>query len=330
MAATDPRIPLGELTRVPLRDAWPDEAADFSPWLAQPDNLELLGGVIGLDLEAESLEEGVGDFRADIVARDGDTVVVVENQFGRTNHDHLGKLLVYAAGLQATVVVWIAEQLRPEHRQALDWLNEYTPEGVDFFGLELELWRVGESPAAPKFNVVSAPNDWARAVRASSAVDSPRKAEQVAFWQGFSAHVEDAGLPLRLAPHSGRWYRNVRLGRTGYILSLQRIVRRGQIACDFRINHPSATQAYDLLEGKREDIERLTGPLEWKRLPEKRVSRIVARRPADLSDRANWPEIYAWLGETAVAFQQAFQESLQDLDDLPEADPDEAEDDAPR
>ncbi len=268
----------------------------------------------------------MGDFRADILAKDGETVVVVENQFGRTDHDHLGKLLVYAAGLQATVVVWIAERLRPEHREVLDWLNENTPEGLGFFGLELELWRIGESPAAPKFNVVSNPNNWTKAVRQVSP-ESPRRAEQLQFWQGFAEHVEDAGLPLRLAPQGGRYYQNVRLGRAGYQISLQRLSRDREIACELRMNRDAEKKAFDELAAQRSEIEAITGPLEWLRQPETQVSKVVVRRPADPSDSAQWSEMYKWLGEKATEFQRAFQPRLPeaswngDAGDAPIAEP---------
>ena len=143
---------LGKLEKVDLRTVWTNEAADFTPWLAEEGNLERLADIIGLDLELEATEKSVGPFSADILCKDtvNDQWVLVENQLERTDHRHLGQLLTYAAGLNAVTVVWIAERFTEEHRAALDWLNEITGEGTDFFGLEIELWRIGKSPAAPK------------------------------------------------------------------------------------------------------------------------------------------------------------------------------------
>ena len=157
---------LGRLETVDLREIWTTESGGFTPWLAREENIALLGEAIGLELEVEGQEENVGPFRADILCKDTitDTWVLVENQLERTDHCHLGQLLTYAAGLQAVTIVWIARQFTEEHRATLDWLNEITDDRFNFFGLEIELWRIGESPVSPKFNVVSKPNDWTKTV----------------------------------------------------------------------------------------------------------------------------------------------------------------------
>ena len=144
-----------------LRDLWKHEERDFTPWLAQEDNIALLGETIGIDLEVEAQEKNVGPFRADILCKDTVTNhwVLIENQLTRTDHTHLGQLLTYAAGLNAVSIVWLAERFSEEHRATLDWLNEITDERFNFFGLEVELWRIGKSPIAPKFNIVCKPND---------------------------------------------------------------------------------------------------------------------------------------------------------------------------
>ncbi|MCA9423372.1 MAG: hypothetical protein KC592_20300, partial [Nitrospira sp.] len=160
---------LGRLQPVDLRTIWGSEAGDFTPWLAQEENLALLGETIGLELELEGTEQHVGPFRADIVCKDTvtDAWVLIENQLERTDHSHLGQLLTYAAGLNAVTIVWIAERFTEEHRAALDWLNEITDESVNFFGLEIELWSINNSPAAPKLNLVSSPNRWTKTVAAT-------------------------------------------------------------------------------------------------------------------------------------------------------------------
>ncbi|WP_415714466.1 hypothetical protein [Roseibium sp.] len=167
-------VELGNLERVELRDIWASEAADFTPWLARAENLSILGDTLNIDLELEAQEKSVGPFRADILCKDigNDNWVLVENQLERTDHSHLGQLLTYASGLQAVTIVWIAAHFTDEHRSTLDWLNKITDESFRFFGLEVELWRIGDSPAAPKFNIVSKPNDWSRSVaRAARAID---------------------------------------------------------------------------------------------------------------------------------------------------------------
>ena len=134
---------LGRLERVDLRDVWAKEDRDFTPWLARPENLEVLADTLGLELEAKAVEteKDVGPLRADILCREtgsGDWVLI-ENQLERANHGHLGQLLTYAAGLRAVTGVWIAERFSKEYQATLDWLNEITDEKIRFFGLEIEL-----------------------------------------------------------------------------------------------------------------------------------------------------------------------------------------------
>ncbi len=162
---------LSRLEKVDLRDVWKTEAGDFTPWLAREENIALLGNAIGIDLEVEAQEKNVGPFRADILCKDtiSENWVLVENQLERTDHVHLGQLLTYAAGLNAVTIVWIADRFTDEHRAALDWLNEITDSSFNFFGLEVELWRIGDSPIAPKFNIASKPNDWTKTVGRAAA-----------------------------------------------------------------------------------------------------------------------------------------------------------------
>ena len=157
---------LERLERVDLRNIRETEAQDFTPWLATEENLSVLADTLHMELELAVQETNVGPFRADILCRnaDGGDWVLIENQLERTDHSHLGQLLTYAAGLHAVTICWIADNFTEEHRAALDWLNEITDDRFQFFGLEIELWRIGNSPPAPKFNVVSKPNDWSRSV----------------------------------------------------------------------------------------------------------------------------------------------------------------------
>jgi len=183
---------LGRLREVELREAWTSESSDFTPWLAQPDNLKLLGDTIGLNLELVSTEKEVGKFRADILCKDAatDHWVLIENQLEETDHTHLGQLLTYAAGLDAVTIVWVAKEFTDAHRAAMQWLNDKTEEGINFFALEVELWQIGDSPFAPKFNIVSQPNEYTRSV-----ADSARDPEIIQRrWDYWSAFVKAADL----------------------------------------------------------------------------------------------------------------------------------------
>lgn len=159
---------LGMLSEVEdLREVWPHEALDFTPWLTRDENIALLSDALGLDLIIEESESSVGDFKADILAREEDTgrTVIIENQLTDTDHDHLGKLITYASGKAASVVVWITKRAREEHRAAIEWLNNNTTDAVSFFLCEVKLYKIGDSLPAVKFDIIEKPNDWARLLK---------------------------------------------------------------------------------------------------------------------------------------------------------------------
>jgi hypothetical protein len=157
---------LGKLVRVDLRELWKNEEYDFSAWLAQPENLAELSDEIGIEIRLPEKEVAVGNYSLDILAEEEGTgrKIVIENQLERTNHDHLGKLITYAAGHDAKIVIWIFKAISEEHRSAIDWLNEITGEDCLFFAIEIQAWRINNSEAAPKFQVVCKPNEWAKVV----------------------------------------------------------------------------------------------------------------------------------------------------------------------
>src|SRR5919198_446276 len=184
-------VDLGRLEQVDPRTVWVHEAHDFTPWLL--DNADRLSEALGIDLELEAAEHAVGGYSLDLVGRDitNDAVLIVENQLATTDHSHLGQVLTYAAGTGASTIVWIATAFREEHRQALDWLNESTGDEAHFFGIELQLVKIGDSIEAPLFNVVAQPNDWQKQVRTATQAGavSGKGALYVQFWGRFIDRV---------------------------------------------------------------------------------------------------------------------------------------------
>ena len=149
---------LSRIQKVSLRDCWKNEATDFTPWLASEENIALLADALGLnELEVISQEEHVGPFRADILCVDSgtDKLVLIENQLEKTDHNHLGQIMTYAAGLDAVTIIWIAERFTEEHRAAIDWLNRITDKDFNFFGIEIVLIKIDNCLAAPIFNVIA-------------------------------------------------------------------------------------------------------------------------------------------------------------------------------
>lgn len=314
---------LGRLERVSLRDVWRSESSDFTPWLARAENLAVLGDAIGLELELEAQEKEVGPFRADILCKDTATNawVLIENQLERTDHTHLGQLLTYAAGLDAVALVWVAERFTAEHRAAFDWLNELASEKLRCFGLEIELWRIGTSPPAPKFNVVSQPNDWARNVAAtaaqiSSAATTETKQLQLAFWTRFADYLRNSSRTLRPTKPFPQHWMNLALGRSGAGLSAiatswnnaTNAYDGGEIRAEVVITHATlAKHWFAALEAQRASIEVEFGEsLTWHNPADARMCRIYVRRDADIESRADWDEQHRWLKERLEALQRVF------------------------
>lgn len=310
---------------MPLREAWISESATFTPWLAQPDNLAILSESLEMDLSLVGTESSVGSFRADILCRDAssdnadDHLVLVENQLERTDHTHLGQLLTYAAGLQTVTIVWIAGQFSEPHRAALDWLNEITDERFRFFGLEVELWQIGDSALAPKFNIVSKPNSWSKTVsqeranRGSTELSSTRQA-QLAFWGELSARLNGSGSGLKgRTPRAQHWY-SVAIGRSGYNLNALFVVQKRKIGVEMYFSGPSAHQSFDLVQQDRADLETALGPLDW--IKAAKEARIVQyREVSDILDEKSWPDALDWLTDRLAVFDGAFRERVRMLPD---------------
>lgn len=182
---------LDKLKKVELRDVWPHEALDFTRWLSEESNLAILSSAVGIELELIETESSAGSFNVDIYAQEAGTgrKVIIENQLEDTNHDHLGKIITYAAGKSAQVVIWIVRHARDEHRQAIEWLNAHTDDEAAFLLVEIEVWSIGDSLPAPRFNVVEQPNEWARAVKASEGMSETDKIK-LAYWTRYREVAE--------------------------------------------------------------------------------------------------------------------------------------------
>lgn len=325
---------LGRLERVgDLRATWADEARDFTPWLARDENLALLADFLGLGpdgLELEAVERLVGPYRADILCRrtDDGSWVLIENQLERTDHSHLGQIVTYAAGLDAGLVVWIAAQVTAEHRAAVDWLNRIAGEdGPSFFALEIELWRIDGSRAAPRFNAVASPNDWSRqASRAKATLSdgglSGRQEIQLEYWTAVCALV-DAEAPFRAVSPRGSAHINHGMGRTGAKLAMARNMRDRWIRCEIHLRGRNAADMFGHLSARRERIEGDFGiGLEWEELAGKASRVAMYLRDVDPDDRADWPRQHRWLVETAIRKHDAFRPVIAEMPrDLPDEEP---------
>jgi hypothetical protein len=305
---------LGRLTPVELRDYWENER-EFTRWLVQDENVELLSDALGLQLEVEGTHVRVGSYEADVVAKEADSEqrVVIENQLGRTDHDHLGKALVYSSGLGAKTVVWLAKSITDEHRQTVQWLNDATGESLRFFALEIELWRIANSSPAPKFNVVCSPNEWVNIARTPSPT-SDMQALKLEFWSSFREYLQACDRKFRTrTPRPHYWY-DFAIGRSGFNLSLTVSAQRNQVGCELYISHDKAKQAYNSLWEEKEQIEQEIGSdLEWKELPNKNACRIVQYSDGDIRTQEGWPSLFEWMRGRLEVFTSVFGKRVQAL-----------------
>ena len=313
---------LGNIQPVSLREVWPNEARDFTPWLAE--NIDKLGNALGLDLEVQSAEAPVGSFSLDILARDlgGNRPVIIENQLEPTNHDHLGKLLTYAAGYDAYAVVWLTREFRDEHRQALDWLNQRTGENTEFFGVVVEAWRIDDSRPAPHFNLVVTPNDWQKqsfsSVRQGGGDGnaSERGERYRQFFQNLMDILREQQFTNARKGVAQSWY-SFSSGFSGisYIASFN----RGRIASvEISVDRDDREWNKDLSDRllKRKDAleTALNEALEWDLLESRRACRIAVRRPGSIDDDPDaLAEVQQWMVEHLLNFKRVFGPHLEEL-----------------
>ena len=310
---------LGVLTKVDIRKFWEDEARNFTPWLADEENIGLLGETIGLELEVEAQERNVGQFRADILCRDTvtDNWVVIENQLERTDHTHLGQLLTYAAGLDAVTVVWIAKGFTDEHRAALDWCNEITDEKFSFFGLEIELWQIGDSPMAPKFNVVSHPNDWAKTVSRISRTElTDTDRLYLGYWTGLQDLLEQRDGVIRPVKSWSRNWIGFGIGRSNFWLSASAWVKGKRICVSLTLAGEDAKPHFYLLEQDKVNIEKeIRAELDWGQTGEQKLHYIDhTMYDTNPEDRQDWNRQHQWLCEQLEAFHRVFSQRVKELD----------------
>jgi uncharacterized protein DUF4268 len=320
---------LGRLERIDdLRTIWITESTGFTPWLARPDNLKLLGDTVGIDLEFEAQEKDVGPFRADILCKNtlDSSWVLIENQLERTDHTHLGQLLTYAAGLEIVTIIWIAKRFAEEHRATLDWLNEITSERFNFFGLELELWKIADSPIAPKFNMVAKPNDWTRIVQSSAHRAEGRsevKQIQLEFWTAFKKYMEE-NSSIRCQKPSPQHWMNHSIGRSGLWLTSiastwnSETHKAGpEIRVEFTMGDDNAKMYFAFLGGQKADIEREIGrQLVWHNPLETKQSRIYVRQASNFQNRSEWVQQHEWLRNNLETFHRVFGSRIPQLEAL--------------
>lgn len=310
---------LGKLEKIELRKFWAKEDKDFTPWLAQEGNIKTLSEIIGIDLEVLGQEENVGPFRADILCKDtsNNHFVLIENQLEKTDHTHLGQLLTYAAGLDAVSIVWIAQRFTEEHRAALDWLNRITDETFNFFGIEIELYKIGNSDAAPLFKMISKPNDWSKMIKTNTQNSNltETKLLQQEYWNALREYMIDHNSPVK--PNKGlpQNWTNMAIGKSDIYLSAQLNSKEKTIAVWLNFTGDNAKENFDRcyelsFERAKHDI---SDEIIWDRMEGRKMACATLKTKGDFTKRADWHKQFAWYKEYLEKFAKLFRGVIREM-----------------
>lgn len=306
---------LGKVKQVDLRSIWKHEASDFTNWLAEAENFQALADKVGIDMQVLKTEANVGSFSADILAEESNTgkKIIIENQLDVTNHDHLGKLITYASGLEASYVIWIFKEIREEHRRAIDWLNEVTDEELNIFAIKMEVWKIGESVPAPVFNVICAPNGWQKAYKRNSNSSqnlTDGKLLQLEFWQGYAEYISKHKSPFKACKASPQHWYNISIGTSQAHFSFIASVKENFVRIDLYI--PNNKELFSSLLTHKQEIESDLGySLDWQDLPNSKASRIALRKDnINVENENDKKEAYKWLLDNATKIYGATKKHL--------------------
>lgn len=303
---------LGTLKEITdLRSIWPHEALNFTPWVAE--NVDLLADAVGLDITVDETESSVGDFNVDIYASETgtDRKIIIENQLEDTDYDHLGKLITYASGKGADVVIWVVKHAREEHKAAVEWLNNHTDDKIGFFLCEIKLFQIGDSQIAPAFTVVERPNDWTKEIRKTASANSTQQ-QRLEYWQAFNDYAfSDANFSRifnKRKPTTDHWM-DFSIGSSACHIAVSQIQKRKAVDVELYINDDK--ELFKSLFAHKDEIEKnMEMELEWKELPERKASRILIEKTVDLDDRATWPEQFDYIMDTCIKMKRAFKRYL--------------------
>lgn len=298
---------IGRLEEVPLREVWPNEPRDFTPWLAR--HLDQLGEALHLNLVPVQEEGDVGSFRVDIVAREDNGPAVIENWLEVSDHDHVGKLVTYAAGRDARTLILVAREFKDEHRAALDWLNQWTSEDIAVYGVEVRSVRIGDSLPAPVFTPVVVPNAWTRESRQVASMNSSATQYRT-FWAPLREYMRDRGISLNTRRGDASMQSFKSVPPVSGILYYLSFAGDSEAEVQFYIDTDNSTYnktLFDQLQGHKDDIEAAVGTtLQWDRREENRASMIRVRRPGSLNDpHDQLNETRDWMIETLVNLKGA-------------------------
>lgn len=305
---------IGKLEEVDIRELWKHEQYDFSEWLSKKENIENLNDILGLTLVDISKETYVGSYRCDLFAKDETTgiKVIIENQLEMSNHDHLGKIITYASGLDAKVVVWIVKEAREEHRSAIEWLNNNTNSNINFFLIEIHAYKIGNSDNAPMFQVIEQPNDFIKNNKSINSNDTMNKSQsqRLEFWNQFNNVLVERGKPFNVRKATtDHWY-NVAIGTSDAHIDIALVNKDSVIGVELYITDNK--ELFDKLYQRKDEIESdLDFKLDWRRLNNSKASRIVTFiKGLNFDDHSNYNELINKTIDLAVLMRDTFKKYI--------------------
>lgn len=309
----------GKLEQKNLRDLWKHEERDFTPWLAQ--NIEQLSELLSVPIEVQQIEHRVGSYELDILGRvEGtETVVIVENQLTPTDHGHLGQLITYAAGLEAAIVIWVAAEVRDEHRAAVEWLNSKTVEELSFFLVRPEALSIDGSKPAIRLVLEAAPSEFARRLRRVRENEAgPRQEFRRKFWEAMFAYLAAHGHPWAKGRSTTRdaWIASA-VGKSGIGVNVS-FALGSRLRVEIYMASDAAKGQFDSLFARRAEIEaQLPGEkVEWERLEDARATRVAVYRTYEaptLTEATNEREqLFAWIAKNMTVFREVARRYLVD------------------
>jgi hypothetical protein len=304
-----------------VREYWEHEAEDFTPWLAdevRDEPVSELEDTLGLELEVKQEEKRVGRYSVDILAEvvEDSRKVVIENQLESSDHDHLGKSIAYASGVDADIIVWVAPRFYDEHRDAIQWLNENSREGVDLFAVRLEVWRIGDSEPAVRLNPVVEPSEWKEKAQRSEDDLTETQELREEYWTEFRDLIEEKNTPLSARKPFPEYYYNLSIGKTGFELLFTIKVSENELGVGLVIQDDAEAYA-ELAEDQEEIDANFDDKLDWQEPEETRTgkerSRIMLTKDADVTDEERWDDYLEWMLENGEQFHGVFYDRLQQL-----------------
>jgi hypothetical protein len=306
------------------REHWEHEEYDFTPWLASQieDGSSDFENVLGLDLEVIEREKNVGKYNVDIYARviDDGRTVIIENQLSDSDHDHLGKSIAYAAGVDADIIVWVAPRFNDEHQDAIQWLNEKSREDVDLFAIRLEVWTIEDSPPAVRLNPIEKPSEWKEKAQRTSGELNERDQRREEFWTAFRDQIEDSKTPLRPRKPQPKHYYSNPIGVGGFHISYYVDEDENELGLELIIEN--SEEAYHALRDQADEIEDRFEATEstvyWGDLRETRAgnmrSEVGVKRTVDIKNTESWNEYFDWMFKQGELFHDVFPERLRQID----------------